>query len=219
VSKLIDLSNQRFGFWVVSKRAINSKNGQVQWLCRCECGREKIVTANSLRSGNSTSCGCNHNPDLSNLTFGNLTVLKIKPSVHSRRHWECQCACGNFITTTTYKLRGNIITSCGCDTLVENIQNTVDAGRKFNGFLETIISNFTVAEKLILDSRTLSNMTGPIVMGRGLRLIQEQIEILSLLNVELQGSITSLSDLNVDSRQNSILERAIEKSCTLLQAV
>lgn len=29
-----------------------------QWLCRCECGKEKVFLGGNLRSGKSLSCGC-----------------------------------------------------------------------------------------------------------------------------------------------------------------
>jgi len=106
MSKLIDITGQRFGFWVVKRRADNSKNGLVQWLCTCECGTEKTITTNSLRSGNSTSCGCNHAPDLTNLKFGDITVLYLDENKkHSKRYWVCKCICHNLLTLTTNQIR------------------------------------------------------------------------------------------------------------------
>jgi S-ribosylhomocysteine lyase LuxS involved in autoinducer biosynthesis len=64
MSKLIDLSGQRFGFWMATARGKNSNSGQTQWMCTCECGIQKLVTTNSLRSYNSTSCGCNQSHNL-----------------------------------------------------------------------------------------------------------------------------------------------------------
>jgi hypothetical protein len=34
------------------------RNVQPYWLCRCDCGTEKIVSAGNLRSGHTQSCGC-----------------------------------------------------------------------------------------------------------------------------------------------------------------
>ncbi len=34
------------------------RNGNVHWLCRCECGAELVVSGGSLRSQNTKSCGC-----------------------------------------------------------------------------------------------------------------------------------------------------------------
>lgn len=62
-----DITGQRFGRWNVIKRAetlriTNGKNkGQSlgsSWLCKCNCGEERIITKGSLKSGTTTSCGC-----------------------------------------------------------------------------------------------------------------------------------------------------------------
>ena len=54
---LIDLTGQTFGHWKVLKRADNRKK-IVMWLCKCDCGTEKIVQGTSLKNGTSNSCGC-----------------------------------------------------------------------------------------------------------------------------------------------------------------
>jgi hypothetical protein len=60
MAKALDLVGQTFGEWLVLKRAANKicPGGykQVMWQCRCSCGIEKLVSANSLRCGTSTSC-------------------------------------------------------------------------------------------------------------------------------------------------------------------
>ena len=57
--KLIDLTGKIFTRWtVLEKSASNTATGQPRWLCRCECGVEKIVTGANLRGGKSSSCGC-----------------------------------------------------------------------------------------------------------------------------------------------------------------
>lgn len=53
----IDLTGKRFGLWTVIERA-QTKSPYVMWRCKCDCGKESIVRANSLRSGGSKSCGC-----------------------------------------------------------------------------------------------------------------------------------------------------------------
>lgn len=53
-----DLTGQTFGRWTVLKRAYTY--GCVSWLCRCECGSEKVVAAGNLLSGGSKSCGTGH---------------------------------------------------------------------------------------------------------------------------------------------------------------
>ena len=55
--KLKDLTGQKFGRWTVIERAASSKK-QTRWLCRCECGTEKIAHYSNLAYGSSKSCGC-----------------------------------------------------------------------------------------------------------------------------------------------------------------
>jgi len=59
MSKIINLIGQKFGRLMVIKRAYpNAKDRNVRWLCKCECGEEKIVTGGHLRGGSVKSCGC-----------------------------------------------------------------------------------------------------------------------------------------------------------------
>lgn len=60
MSKLIDLTGQRFGRLTVIKKA-NSISGQTYWLCKCDCGNETTVISYCLRKGDTKSCGCLHN--------------------------------------------------------------------------------------------------------------------------------------------------------------
>lgn len=55
--KLPDLTGQTFGLWSVIAPAESDKNGRKRYLCRCTCGKERIVSADNLRRGVSTSCG------------------------------------------------------------------------------------------------------------------------------------------------------------------
>lgn len=57
--RIKDMSGERFGrLTVVRIHPLRSESGGVYWLCKCECGTEKAVLANSLRTGDSKSCGC-----------------------------------------------------------------------------------------------------------------------------------------------------------------
>lgn len=55
--KYIDLTGERFGRLTVISFAY-SKNKQTYWLCRCDCGKEKIIQRSSLLRGETKSCGC-----------------------------------------------------------------------------------------------------------------------------------------------------------------
>ena len=59
-----DLTGKRFGHWLVlcyggSRRSPITNATVVTWLCRCDCGKEKVIRADVLRNGSpASSCGC-----------------------------------------------------------------------------------------------------------------------------------------------------------------
>lgn len=60
MGKFIDISGQRFGRLTVIKRAKN-RGEATAWLCRCDCGNEKVIRTTSIKEGRTKSCGCfNH---------------------------------------------------------------------------------------------------------------------------------------------------------------
>lgn len=59
MSKRIDLKNQRFGrLFVKEIYTKQTNNGEIGWICICDCGKEKIVKTRNLRRGKTNSCGC-----------------------------------------------------------------------------------------------------------------------------------------------------------------
>lgn len=58
MSKLNDLTGQRFGRLTVQALAGRDKGGRATWRCLCECGNVVIVAAYSLKRGATSSCGC-----------------------------------------------------------------------------------------------------------------------------------------------------------------
>ena len=60
----IDLVGQKYGKLTVLSYAGRKQSGKNQkktmWLCRCECGNEKVIAGRELRNGHTTSCGCTH---------------------------------------------------------------------------------------------------------------------------------------------------------------
>ena len=55
---LKDLTGQKYGRLTVLERAEKTKGGKICWLCRCDCGNERIIESGNLVSGASKSCGC-----------------------------------------------------------------------------------------------------------------------------------------------------------------
>lgn len=130
MSKLIDLTDQTFGYWKVLKRAEN-RNGKAYWRCLCTaCGKEKDVSGGHLRGGRSTNCGCIRAEKMrqANIkneqgkTYGFLYVERKATEEEKPRHdrtgiyWNCTCLkCGrkNVIVFGDYLRKGET-QSCGC---------------------------------------------------------------------------------------------------------
>lgn len=150
--KVIDLTGKRFFKLVVLgldyKQQVIYKNGKKRttyyWKCRCDCGNEVVRSGNSLRNGDTKSCGCNqlyenkltHNnkknlniktntnkKDLTGKVFSKLLVLGLD---HKREaicsngkkksyyYWKCRCECGKEVVRSGESLRRGATKSCGC---------------------------------------------------------------------------------------------------------
>lgn len=58
MSRLINISGQRFGRLLVRRRAVAKAGSRTSWACRCDCGEETVVQGNHLTGGKIRSCGC-----------------------------------------------------------------------------------------------------------------------------------------------------------------
>lgn len=99
--KLDDLTGRNFGSWVVLSRDKNGSFSHTKWVCKCSCGTEKSVYGNSLRSGDTTSCGCLRN-----------TKIRKKRTVHSKSRipeyavWNAMLRRCNNVNSKDYKYYG-----------------------------------------------------------------------------------------------------------------
>lgn len=59
----IDMTGKRCGHWTVLKRAETGDGERgAYWLCRCDCGTERVIYGSALRRGKTKSCGCSAPP-------------------------------------------------------------------------------------------------------------------------------------------------------------
>ena len=58
MGNFIDKTGKRFGRLIVIERSGSDKWGNSMWLCRCDCGTEKVIRGEKLNSGQTKSCGC-----------------------------------------------------------------------------------------------------------------------------------------------------------------
>lgn len=113
----VDLTGQLFGKWTVIqwvKKPVTSTAKGAHYLCRCACGVERILVANSLKSGHSTSCGCGKQREsYVGSRFGRLVVLTDNDSGKHRK-CLCRCDCGKQVPVGSYGLTTGNSKSCGC---------------------------------------------------------------------------------------------------------
>jgi len=115
----VDFTGMTFGHLTVLRRQPGSHRRKAEWICRCICGRETMVSSGDLSSYHTRSCGqCGAMSlldDLTGRTFGNVTVIKRASSSNPDiTRWLYRCVCGRERETYRQSLIGGSTTSCGC---------------------------------------------------------------------------------------------------------
>lgn len=120
----VDLTGKRFGKLTAIKRLPNINKNGARWLCKCDCGNEKIAYAGHLNTGCVKSCGCSstRRKDLTGQRFGRLVVIKYDCTKNTKLRWLCKCDCGNIKSISGSSLSNGTI-SCGCKTLEINTKH------------------------------------------------------------------------------------------------
>lgn len=114
---VIDLTGKRFGnLVVIGQDSERDRFNRIKWICKCNCGNVISVIGQSLRTGNTKSCGCKRNEDLTGQRFGRLTVIEKDSERDKEGHakWLCRCDCGNVVSVTKGSLKIGHTRSCGC---------------------------------------------------------------------------------------------------------
>lgn len=109
MAKFLNRLGMRYGRLTVIKNCGKNKKGRYLWLCKCDCGNEKIVVGDNLSSKKSKSCGCLKTEFLKK--SGNLwglykdretAILKRQYSRLKRRHLKNKMT-GTFINFDLFK--------------------------------------------------------------------------------------------------------------------
>lgn len=56
--KMLEITGQKFNRLTVISFVDQASDGSSRWLCRCDCGKEKIVRGSNLKKDQVKSCGC-----------------------------------------------------------------------------------------------------------------------------------------------------------------
>lgn len=140
----------RYGRYTVLSAAQSARKSRV--FCRCDCGTEKDVRLDSLKSGMTLSCGCfkteqrkSEKPhlrstfaDVLHKRFGRLLATGLQREVGKETRIVCLCDCGAQIVTRAQRLLNGSSTSCGCyhkERRVEQGAATRDHGHTVDGEL------------------------------------------------------------------------------------
>ncbi len=117
-----DLTGHKSGKLTVICRQ-GSRHGESLWLCKCECGNEKLVTAYSLRTRKTKSCGCLRievvrkicEVDITGRRYGRLVAMERMTYKENNSYvWKCKCDCGNEFLVPRSRLTTKNTQSCGC---------------------------------------------------------------------------------------------------------
>lgn len=117
------LVGRRVGMTTVIAKHGLDKRGAVVWLCRCDCGNERLSTSAQINSMNIRLCTCRRDidgrtapksHDLTGRQFGRLTVIEQVPTDKKQAKWICACSCGQrTVVVASYLVKG-ATKSCGC---------------------------------------------------------------------------------------------------------
>lgn len=160
--KRIDLTGQRYGRLIVLKEVEKEGRGR-HFLCRCDCGNEKVIRMNQLRTGKTKSCGCYNKErvteanlkDLTGHRFGKLTVVERSPKKHATENkaiWKCICDCGEKIEALSTYLTSGDTSSCGC--------HRKEVGKKLQKYNHSNLIKDGVFTPLLKSKMRSNNKTG-----------------------------------------------------------
>lgn len=216
MSAFKDLTGKRFGNLEVLSRASNI-NGRISWLCKCDCGTEKIIPGIYLSSGKTKSCGCLRKrvtserrfKDLVGKRFGRLVVIKFSHmNTKGSAMWECRCDCGNIYVANSYLLLTGKVKSCGClkaDTVHDRCFKDL-CGERFS---HLVALNYTIKSRRTYYT-CICDCGNTCVVERS-RLVRGQ-QSCGCLDVAHKGS---KSELEVRDFMSSIVDREAFKEKVL----
>jgi hypothetical protein len=124
----VDISGKKYGKLTVLHQIESKIKKNSYWLCRCECGNEKIICKSTLNKG-LLSCGCSTPKatppplkfDIVGKVKNNLTA--IKPLGGKYSIWLVRCICGKEIKIQKNDFVDGKRKSCGCIKPVHKISS------------------------------------------------------------------------------------------------
>lgn len=110
-----DISGERVGMLTVVARAEKpekARYGSSYWRCRCECGREIIVSRADLRSYK-RDCGCQHSAKLAEQKQARMERARQKKASDAQKMAEMKCTQSELIGLQSLTSRKETCPTCG----------------------------------------------------------------------------------------------------------
>lgn len=95
-----EMIGKQFGYWTIIDEAPSKVSPcgtkRKAYLCRCICGKEKIVARTELKNNKTTSCGCKGVHLKEGEVYQDWTVLQkdTYTNSHGSQFYLCRCSCG-----------------------------------------------------------------------------------------------------------------------------
>lgn len=95
-----EIIGKKFGYWTVIDEAASKVSPcgtkRKAYLCKCACGKEKVVAKTQLKNNKTTSCGCKGVYLREGEVYQEWTVLQkdTYTNSHGNQFYLCRCSCG-----------------------------------------------------------------------------------------------------------------------------
>lgn len=125
MSKLRDLTGQKFNRLLIIKRAGSNEHKKALWLCRCDCGEIITAIGSEMLSGHTNSCGCLRSERVVEV---NSKHGEAKKTLEYRTWQNIKTRCSNPQTDGYHRYGGRGISVC--DRWKDSFENFLeDMGR------------------------------------------------------------------------------------------
>jgi putative FmdB family regulatory protein len=184
----LDLSGKTFGFLQVLNKASEkilpysgAKWKRKGWNCICVCGRNKILTENSLLSGNYTSCGCMHIAvNLERNAIANEKSRKFTPNLASAKNvYRGRYDDGNIIFEKFIELSQQECIYCGAQP--SNCANRF-RNDKFSSSKSKLIGSFIYNGLDRIDSSKLHTLDNVVPCCKTCNYAKRQMSVVEFYN-------------------------------------
>lgn len=149
-----NIAGQRFGRLVALEPTDQRTGGSVIWRCKCDCGKEAMISYNSLASGNTRSCGCllkEHESPATHMHYIDGTCVEMLERKKLRKdntsgYTGVTAYRGKWKAQITFKGKGY---NLGIYTKIEDAAAARKAAEKqiFGEFLDWYYENYPIVKK------------------------------------------------------------------------